>query len=69
MCTNLMNNEDFVTVDGVQVVTSQMFWNQIICMSGTTDRVRTIAKVAAAVAFVSLALNIVIGVLVLQYCI
>lgn len=65
----MMNNEDFVTVDGVQVVTSQMFWNQIICMSGTTERVRTIAKVAAAVAFVSLALNIALFVLVLQNCI
>lgn len=62
-------NDDFVTVDGVQVVTAQMFWNQIICMSETTDRVRTIAKVAAAVAFVSLALNIAIFVLVLQNCI
>ena len=64
-----MENKDFVTVDGVQVVTAQMFWNQIICMSGTTDRVRTIAKVAAAVAFVSLALNIAIFVLDLQNCI
>lgn len=64
-----MENKDFVTVDGVQVVTAQMFWNQIICMSGTTDRVRTIAKVAAAVAFVSLALNIALFVLVLQNCI
>lgn len=64
-----MENKDFVTVDGVQVVTAHMFWNQIICMSGTTDRVRTIAKVAAAVAFVSMALNIALGVLVLQNCI
>lgn len=61
-----MENNDFVTVDGVQVVTAQMFWDQIICMSGTTDRVRRLAKVAFAVAFVSLALNIALGVLVLQ---
>lgn len=61
-----MENKDFVTVDGMQVVTAQMFWNQIICMSGTTNRVRTIAKVAAAVAFASLALNIALGTLILQ---
>ena len=59
----------FVTVDGVQVVTFQMFYDQIICMSATTDRVRRIAKVAAIVALASLALNIALLVLISQNCI
>lgn len=64
-----MKKGDLITVDGVQVVTLQMFYDQIICMSGTTDRVRKIAKAAAIMAFASLALNIGLFVLVLQNCI
>lgn len=64
-----MKKGDLVTVDGVQVITLQMFYDQIICMSETTDRVRRTAKVAAIMAFASLALNIGLIVLVLQNCI
>ena len=64
-----MGNEDFVTVNDVQEVTTKFFWDQIICMSATTDRVKTIAKVAVTIAFVSLALNIALCILVLQNCI
>lgn len=59
-----MQENDFVNVNDVPVVTVQYFWSMIISMSNNHDRTRSIAKMGCFLGAVSLAVNIITLVLI-----
>lgn len=61
-----MKLDHYIKVDGVNVITVQGFFEHIMPMARTSERIRAIAKVALALALASIAMNIALLVAVLH---